>query len=66
MLNSACANDDRFINDDKIINNVGHYSFFFMALVNRHQPPAFNNVHQTTPSGVPRGLPDAKELLDSL
>ena len=36
----------------KIINNVGHYSFFFMALVNRHQPPAFNNVHKTMPSGV--------------
>ena len=39
----------------KIINNIGHYSFFLMALANTDQPPAFNNVHQTTPSGVPVG-----------
>ena len=35
----------------KIINNIEHYSFFFMALANTDQPPALNNVHQTTPSG---------------
>ena len=36
----------------KIINNIEHYSFFFMALANTDQPPALNNVHQTTPSGA--------------
>ena len=38
----------------KIINNIEHYSFFFMALANTDQPPALNNVHQTTPSGEVR------------
>ena len=32
----------------KIINNIGHYSFFLMALANTDQPAAFNNVHQTS------------------